>query len=88
MDLFKSIAEKNWHGCKSILNGMWDTLSDDHEGSRRALLGLAGSALVKGWAKCPNGHVLHIIDCFESNNFDSGRAGFVASVYVACEGGN
>ena len=84
MDLFNALLEGSWRQVQKCLKDLWEELKENYEGVRRMILALAGTALVKGWKGSTPEKAMNIIDCFESNHFDSGRSGFAASCFACC----
>ncbi len=77
-DLVKALLWQNakWPDIAKIIDGIQDT---DWEGLRRLILANATGTLLKG-----SGNVARaatVLDCFEGNWFDSGKAGLVLACY-------
>lgn len=61
-----------------VIAGILRTLDDEPESLRRMVLGYASAVLLNS----ANPRALAIIDCFERNFFDSGKAGLIAACFA------
>lgn len=61
-----------------VISAILKDLDDEPESLRRMILGYAGSVLLNS----ANPRAMAIIDCFERNFFDSGKAGLIAACFA------
>lgn len=82
-DLVKSLiySPGKWKEVKAILEGM--SKEEEPESLRRYILSVATTELLKGGGNANRANL--IINAFESNWFDSGRAGLVSRCWEVCQ---
>jgi len=56
---------------------------DEPEGTRRMVLGYANSVVLNSGGK--NKRAIAILECFQFNLYDSGKAGLTLATYNACQ---
>ncbi len=74
--LNKSNAKLKWKSCSKILK----TINGDPESTRRALLSVFSNNLLQHGSPV----AAEMIECFENNYYDSGKAGLILSCFNAC----
>lgn len=68
-----------WKDVAAIIKGIE---GEEPETIRRLVLGYASAVLLNGGVP---GRCFHVLSCFESNFFDSGKAGLVRAAYEVCQ---